>query len=70
MKKDIIDAPKPKLIGLRIWPRAIPQVIVGHQDLLEAPPPPLNHHSYYNHHRFEFHVVDLSLVSGRGGRGQ
>jgi len=29
------DAPKPKLIGLRIWPKAIPQFNVGHQDLLE-----------------------------------
>ncbi len=30
------DAPKPKLIGLRIWPKAIPQFNVGHQDLLEV----------------------------------
>lgn len=38
------DAPKPKLIGLRIWPKAIPQFNVGHQDLLEVSsrcPPPL-----------------------------
>ena len=30
------DAPKPKLIGLRIWTKAIPQFNVGHQDLLEV----------------------------------
>ena len=30
------DAPKPKLIGLRIWRKAIPQFNVGHQDLLEV----------------------------------
>ena len=30
------DAPKPKLIGLRIWNKAIPQYNVGHQDLLEV----------------------------------
>ena len=33
------DAPKPKLIGLRIWRKAIPQFNVGHQDLLEVVPP-------------------------------
>ena len=30
------DAPKGELIGLRVWPKAIPQFNVGHQDLLEV----------------------------------
>ena len=30
------DAPKPKLIGLRMWSKAIPQFNVGHQDLLQV----------------------------------
>lgn len=30
------DAPKPQLIGLRIWPQAIPQFNVGHQDILQV----------------------------------
>ena len=30
------NAPKPKLIGLRIWPKAIPQFNVGHQEVIQV----------------------------------
>ena len=30
------NAPKPKLIGLRIWPKAIPQFNVGHQETIQV----------------------------------
>jgi len=29
------DAPKPRMVGVRVWPRAIPQFNIGHQDQLE-----------------------------------
>jgi oxygen-dependent protoporphyrinogen oxidase len=29
------DAPKPRKVGVRVWPRAIPQFNVGHGDLLD-----------------------------------
>lgn len=29
------DAPKPRMVGVRVWPRAIPQFNVGHGDTLE-----------------------------------
>ena len=30
------DAPAPKKIGVRVWPRAIPQFNVGHQDTVQV----------------------------------
>ena len=33
------DAPAPKKIGVRVWPQAIPQFNVGHQDTVQVPPP-------------------------------
>lgn len=29
------DAPKPRIVGVRVWPRAIPQFNVGHGDQLD-----------------------------------
>lgn len=30
------DAPKPQTVGVRVWPRAIPQFNVGHDDVLDT----------------------------------
>ena len=32
------DAPAPKKIGIRVWPRAIPQFNVGHQGIVQVRP--------------------------------
>lgn len=29
------DAPKPRTVGVRVWPRAIPQFNIGHLDKLD-----------------------------------
>jgi len=30
------DAPRPNIVGIRVWPRAIPQFNIGHQDQVRA----------------------------------
>ena len=30
------DAPPPKLVGLRVWPKAIPQFNVAHKDVVKV----------------------------------
>jgi len=33
------DAPAPQTVGVRVWPRAIPQFNVHHMDVLDVRPP-------------------------------
>ena len=45
------DAPKPKKIGVRIWPKAIPQFNVAHQDVVQVGPCSMAPCMQSGHHR-------------------
>ena len=54
------DAPAPRVVGVRVWPRAIPQFNVGHLDQLDKAKASLSKAGWDNF------VLGGNYVSGEG----